>query len=367
MSKLGRPAAIQGEHLQILKQMVSERGNATMAELCVEMHRRTGISISAVGLSNTLVRAGLRRVKPVLVSAIPATKAIRFGYAKQHRRMGDADSYASSLTDAEWTLVADLFELPAGSRGRPVKYERRSMVDACCYVLRTGCAWTMLPKSYPPWLAVHKSFSRWAQQDKFEQLQRRLREQWRQRLGRESSPSAAIIDSQSTRISPQGGISGFDAGKKVKGRKRHLVVDSLGLLLAVSVTAASVQDRDAASAAMASACTKHKSIGKLFADAAYAGQCAQLLEHELSIEVEIVRKPTAAGQWADPQLPLWPTTGGFVVLAKRWVVERTHAWLERCRRLVMHHDRSTKHAEAWVWLAQAGILMRRLTTTGNFV
>lgn len=360
MGKAGRPASIQAAHFEVLRSMVQELRGATMEELCCELERRCGVKVCTVTLRKSLKRAGLRRGIAQHERSPPTAAAARYGYGPQHRRTGEGEKYASCLTDAEWNLAADLFELPAGSRGRPAKYERRAMVDACCYVLRTGCAWTMLPKSFPPWLAVHKTFSRWAAKGKFEQLQQRLREQWRQRIERNAQPTAAIIDSQSTRISAQGGESGFDAAKKVKGRKRHLVVDTLGLLLAVSVTAASVQDRDAAPATVASACRKHQTLEKLFADSAYAGKCAARIEHEMSIAVEVVRRPNAAGEWSNSQMPLWPTTGGFVVLPKRWVVERTHAWIERCRRLVMHHDRSPKIAEAWVWLAQAGTLLRRL-------
>ena len=361
MGKAGRPASIQEEHLDALRSITQEMRGATMTELCVEFGRRTGLKVCTVTLRRALLRAGLQRVVTRHAPPEPAEAAgRRYGYSDLHRRAGESEKYSSCLTNAEWALAADLFDLPAGRRGRPAKYDRRAMVDACCYVLRTGCAWRMLPKSFPPWLAVHKAFSRWALQGKFEQLQQRLREQWRQRIERNAQPTAAIIDSQSTRISAQGGNSGFDAGKKIKGRKRHLVVDTLGLLLAVTITAASVQDRDAAPAAVASACQKYQTLGKLFADSAYAGQCAARIERDLSVAVEIVRRPNAVGEWSNPQMPLWPVTGGFVVLPKRWVVERTHAWNERCRRLLMHHDRSPKIAESWVWLAQAGILLRRL-------
>lgn len=354
MSKAGRPPAIADDRLDEVRAVVAARRGATVQELCDEFARRTGIKVCTVTMHRALIRAGLKRIATRQVRA--ATQAKRFGYTEAHRRPAAVDRYASCLTDAEWALAADLFELPGGSRGRPAKYERRAMVDACCYVLRTGCAWTMLPKSFPPWLAVHKSFSRWAAQGKFEQLQQRLREQWRQRIERNAQPTAAVIDAQSNRISPQGGTSGYDAGKKVKGRKRHLVVDTLGLLLAVCVTAASTQDRDGAPAVVASACPKYASIQKLYADTAYAGQCAQRLEHDHRITVEVVRRPGAFGEWDSPQLPLWTTAGGFVVLPKRWVVERTHA-----RRLVMHHDRSTTNATSWVWLAQARMLLRRLS------
>jgi transposase len=359
MGKAGRPLALQEEHLDTLRVILQKMRGATMAELCVELGRRTGVKVCTMTLRRALQRAGVQRGAPRQECPEPA-KATRYGYSDLHRRSGEGDKYPSCLTEAEWDLVADLFEVPPGRRGRPAKHERRAMVDACFYVLRTGCSWRMLPKSFPPWGVVHKAFSRWAAQGKFEQVQQRLREQWRLRIERNAQPTAAIIDAQSTRISAQGGESGFDAGKKVKGRKRHLVVDTLGLLLAVSITAASVQDRDAAQAAVARACQKHTSIEKLFADSAYAGQCAARIEKDLSVAVEIVRRPHFNGEWSDPQMPLWPAASSFVVLPRRWVVERTHAWNERCRRLVMHHDRSPKIAESWVWLAQAGILMRRL-------
>jgi transposase len=358
--KAGRPASIQGKHLEGLRGLVEAMPSATLEELCTEFHRRTGVKVCTLTLYRTLRRAGLQRRVPPPEPAAPSAVEPRYGYNPAHRREGESDKYSSCLTDAEWALAADLFELPSGRRGRPAKYERRSMVDACCYVLRTGCAWAMLPKSFPPWRSVHKSFSRWATQGKFEQLHQRLREQWRRRIERNEQPTAAIIDSQSTRISTQGGESGFDAGKKIKGRKRHLVVDTLGLLLAVTITAASVQDRDAAPTAVATARQKYQTLERLFADSAYAGQCAAQIERDLALQVDIVRRPHPKGQWSDSQMPLWPARGGFTLLPKRWVVERTHAWNERCRRLLVHHDRSSKIAESWIWLAQAGILLRRL-------
>lgn len=360
MGKAGRPPSLTEEHLVALRTLVQRKPGATMTELCAELERDTGAKVCTVTLRRALLRAGLQRLPPVPAPTPAAEPTRRYGYTAAHRRASTRDTYASSLTDAEWALAAELFEPTPGRRGRPATYARRTMVEACCYVLRTGCAWRLLPHSFPPWLVVHKTFSRWAAQGKFEQLQQRLREQWRQRLERTATPSAVIIDSQSTRSSPQGGPHGYDAGKKVKGRKRHLVVDTLGLLVAVTVTAASVQDRDAALAAVAQACAGTQTIERLYADAAYAGQCAATIERAHGITVEIVRRPHKLGAWGDAQMPLWPTPAGFVVLPKRWVVERTHAWGERWRRLVMHHDRSPQIAEAWVWLAQAALLLHRL-------
>ena len=214
---MARPNVISDEMLAEVRAAVAARRGATMQELCDEFFRRTGLRVCTVTLHRALKRAGLKRLTTREKRAAP--QARRYGYTAAHRTpAADADRYASSLTDAEWTLAADLFELPEGSRGRPAKYDRRAMVNACCYVLRTGCSWTMLPKSFPPWLTVHKSFSRWAAQGKFEALQQRLREQWRQRIERNAAPSAAVIDSQATRISPQGGTSGYDINPELRVR-----------------------------------------------------------------------------------------------------------------------------------------------------
>ena len=272
-------------------------------------------------------------------------------------------SYPSDLTDEQWKLIEPL--IPAPCRlGKPRKNSMREIVNACLFLVRTGCAWRLLPKTFPPWQATYKSFSRWAAAGVFETMHDRLRQQWRDRMGKAPEPTAAIIGAQSTRSAAQGGNTGFDAGKQVKGRKRHLVVDTLGLLLAVTVTAASVQDRDAAADVVAQACTKAPGLKKLYADAAYGGKCAVAIEEAQGISVEIVRHPgnRSTGTWQDAQQPLWPevVAKGFVVQAKRWVVERTHAWNERARRLMAHHDRSNWAPLAWVWLAEARILATRL-------
>ena len=367
MAKIGRPLAIGAEQHEQLRELVRSHPNATMKQLAQIWASQNHPEISVVTLSAALRRSGLRRAAQPTAQlyAKPAGPA-RYGYTAAHRNEpADPGKYASCLTDAEWALAADLFEMPEGSRGRPAVYDRRSMVDACCYILRTGCSWRMLPKgSFPPWPAVQKAFLRWAAKDRFEQLQDRLRQQWRLRIQRNPQPTTAVIDSQSTRSSPQGGEQGYDAGKKVKGRKRHLVVDSLGLLLAVSITTASTQDRDAAPAAVAHACAKTSSIQRLFADSAYAGRCAETIVQAQNIEVHIVRRPPKAGHWNDEGQTMQPAAQGFPMLHMRWVVERTHAWNERWRRLVMHHDRTSTSTTAWIWLAQARLLTRRLTQVG---
>ena len=365
----GRRPSLNADHTAVLRTIIQEQPRSSLGEVTRELLRRAGVKVSTVTVRKALREAGIERLKPLRRvgerAAVQGAAPVRYGYTAAHRRRDGASGMNTDLTDAEWALVADLFERD-GQRGAPARYERRHMVNACCYALRTGCAWRLLPKTFPPWQATYKSFSRWAAAGVFEAMHDRLRQQWRDRVGKAPAPTAAIIDAQSTRSTAQGGNTGFDAGKKVKGRKRHLVVDTLGLLLAVTVTAASVQDRDAAAPVVAQACAKVPTLQKLYADAAYGGQCATTIEAAHGISVEIVRHPgnRSNGIWQDAQQPLWPeiVPKGFVVQAKRWVVERTHAWNERARRLMAHHDRSNWAPNAWVWLAEARMLATRLAS-----
>lgn len=363
----GRKALLTADHGVVLTAIAHELPRSSLDELTREFNRRCDLSVCSATVRKALKQAGIKRMRPTRKVAeravVQGGAPARVGYAQRHRRADGASGMNTDLTDAEWALVADLFERQGG-RGAPPTHERRVLVNACVYVVRTGCAWRLLPKSFPPWRAVYKAFRGWAHAGTFELMHDRLRRQWRDRIGRAPEPTAAVIDAQSTRSTAQGGNTGFDAGKKVKGRKRNLVVDTLGLLLAVTVTAASVQDRDAAALVVAQACAKVPGLKALYADAAYGGRCAEAIEKNHSVAVHIVRHPgnRVTGTWQTAQQPLWPdvVAKGFVVQAKRWVVERTHAWNERARRLIAHHDRSEWAPVAWVWLTEARILATRL-------
>lgn len=369
MSNSGRPKKLSERDRLILKEIVASNPAVTWEVLQRELHRRTGIVAHAQTMQKALRELGVERVRgKASVQVVERDQRTpRYGYTDAHRRHEPEQTYPSCLTDAEWWLIEDVFD-KEGGRGIPPQYPRRMLLDACCYAVRTGCSWRMLPKAFPPWQNVYRTFRRWTEQGKFEVMHDRLRAMWREREGRSSDPTAAVLDAQSTRASPQGGEIGYDAGKKVKGRKRHLVVDTLGLLLAVCVTAASVQDRDGAHPVVAAAMEKYPSIQTLFVDGGYAGQCAQTVSQCHGITVDVVRHPANrnVGRWvAAGQSDLFTIQAdakGFVVLPKRWVVERTHAWNERARRLVMHHDRLTAVAEAWVWLTEGRMLLRRLST-----
>lgn len=366
--KPGRKAVLDQGHIDALRSITQEHPHTSLDEVTRELQRRTGVAVCSATVRKALRQTGIERARPQRRSSpdvsVRRSAPLRVGYTDAHRRQDGPSGMNTDLTDAEWSLVADLFERHGG-RGAPPRHARKLMVDACAYVVRTGCAWRLLPKSFPHWRAVYKAFSRWAAAGTFEAMHDRLREQWRKRVRRDPAPTAAIIDAQSTRSTAQGGMTGFDAGKKVKGRKRHLVVDTLGLLLAVIVTAASVQDRDAAPPVVAQAMVKVPGLKRLYTDAAYSGACAKAIEKaHPSLAVEVVRHPgnRITGTWYDARQSSQskPVPNGFVVQAKRWVVERTHAWNERARRLIAHHDRSSWAPVAWVWFVEARILATRL-------
>ena len=365
--KRGRPPKLGPAEIEILGAIARERPTATLDEMAHLLAARTGVKVSDVTLRRGLAAAGIERVKPVTPRARADSGTSesptegRYGYLPMHRDEGDDVRYPSSLTDAEWDLVKDIFD-PTGP-GRPPEIETRVILDACCYVVRSGCSWRMLPKEFPAWTTVYKRFQRWAKQGRFERMHDRLRDMWRQQEGRNPQPTGAIIDSQSVRTSPQGGEKGYDAGKKIKGRKRHLLVDTLGLLLAVSILPADIQDRDAAGQVVDQGLSKYPGIQKLWADGGYGGRRAQEIRDEHGIDVEIVRHPAnrTVGRLSNGQIELFEPPSGFVVLPRRWVVERTNAWNSRPRRMARDNDRQSLISTAWVWLIEARILGRRLS------
>ena len=271
---------------------------------------------------------------------MPWTETTRRQYRREDLR------YASDTTDAEWALIAP--HLPPPRRlGRPRTTELRSVVDALLYILATGCQWRFLPRDFPPYSTVQRFFYRWREDGLWQRVNHDLVMRAREAEGREASPSAGVIDSQSVKTTEAGGPRGFDAGKKIKGRKRHILTDTTGLLVAATVHEASVQDRDGAVPLLASIRGRLPWLRHVFADGAYAGA---KLEAALSVlgrwTIEIVKRSDAAK--------------GFELLPRRWVVERTLAWLNRNRRLAKDFEASIASATAWLLLASVKLLTRRL-------
>jgi transposase len=264
--------------------------------------------------------------------------------------MAGGRRYPSDLTDRQWRLMAGLLpNAPRGPAGRPVKHSKREIVNAILYLTRTGCAWRMLPKDFPPWQTVYWYFRAWRENGTLDRLHDALREQLRvKHEARDPTPSAGVVDSQSVKAADTVPCAtrGYDAGKRINGRKRHLVVDTVGLLLVVMVTAGSVQDRDGGRRILKLLGRSLPSVRHIFADGGYQGRLVAIAKSAWGIVVEIVRKPT--GQH------------GFAVLPRRWVVERTLSWLVRWRRLVRDYERLPETHEALVKWAMVGLMLNRL-------
>jgi len=258
----------------------------------------------------------------------------------------DGLRYASDMTDREWGLVEPF--MPKRRRlGRPRRTDLRAVVDAILYLASSGVQWRALPKDFPPVSTVRGYFYCWARDGTWLRINHALVMASRERDGRQASPTAGVIDSQSVKTTESGGPRGFDAGKKIKGRKRHIVTDTQGHLVGLQVHPADIQDRDGAVAVLASIRRLYPWLRHIFADGGYAGDKLKVALAEL-------------GRWTVEIVRRCDTAKGFEVLPRRWVVERTFAWLNRCRRLAKDFEASIESAVAWVFIAHIRLLTRRL-------
>ena len=266
-------------------------------------------------------------------------------------------AYPSDLKKQEWKRLQQLLPAPSqkGTKGRPQKWPIREIINALLYLLRTGCQWRQLPHDLPPWQTVYYHQRKWQRSGLWKKMNKKLRETIRQQEGREPTPSAAIVDAQSVKTTLVKGARGYDAGKKVTGRKRHIVVDTLGLLLVVLVTTADVQDK-AGGKQLLTRLHQELALPRLqliWADGGYRGR-------------PFFNWVMGMFGWLWQVVKRSDDVKGFVVLPRRWVVERTFGWLNNYRRLSKDYEELPETSEAFIYLAMSHIMLRRLAGTNRF-
>jgi putative transposase len=256
--------------------------------------------------------------------------------------------YPSDLTDCQWDCIKELIP-PAKPGGKPRTLDMRAVINAILYLTVTGCQWRMLPREYPAWQSVYTYFRTFRDDGTWQRIHDTLRAQVRQRAGRHKQPTAGVLDSQSVKTTQLPGVRGYDSGKRVNGRKRHILVDTLGLLLAVVVTSAALSDPAGAKLLFKRLGGACKKLRRIWVDGTYRGHLLEWVILHCRFRLQPVLR-------SEEQK-------GFVVLPRRWVVERTFAWITQCRRLGKDYEVLVQSSQAMIYIAMTRLMVRRLAAS----